>query len=173
MKNTNILAKIFIYLCSLCGILWVGSYFARLIITYQLFEKTDFILRSFLNDQNLPGIFIVLNGGIILTSMLYIIFIILFIAFLLTARLSLKENGWLFIIAILLLLTAPFEIYLMTIDYKIVTLIFSGVFNANDILTLIIQRFKIFGSFPVIELLCYFAIIYLFIFQPLKMEKKP
>jgi hypothetical protein len=168
MKNTNILSKIFLYLCVLSGILWVGGYFARMILTYQLFEKTDFILKSFLNNQNLPGIFFVLNGGIILTSVLYIIFIISFIIFLLTARLSLKENGWLFITTVLVLLTAPFEIYLMTIDRTFVDLIFSGVFNVNDILTLIIKRFKIFGSFPIIELLCYFAIIFLIIFQPMK-----
>ena len=172
MKNTNILSKIFLYLCVLSGLLWVGGYFARMILTYQLFEKTDFILKSFFNSQNLQGIFFVLNAGIILTSVLYIIFIISFIIFLLTARLSLKENGWLFIIAILVLITAPFEIYLMTIDRKVIDLIFSGLYNVNDILALIIKRFKIFGSFPIIELLCYFAITYLFIFQPLKMSKK-
>ena len=172
MKNTNILSKIFLYLTVLSGILWVGGYFPRLAVTYQLFEKTDFIVKSFLNNQNLPGIFIILNGAIILTCVLYIIFIISFIAFLLTSRLSLKENGWLFIIAILIVITAPFEIYLMTIDHTFINLIFSGQFIPNDILALIIKRFKIFGSFPIIELLCYFAMIYLLIFQPMKMSKK-
>jgi hypothetical protein len=171
MKNTNILSKIFLYLCALSGLLWIGGYFARLILTYKLFEDTDFILKSFLNNQNLPGILIMLNSGIILTFVLYIVFIISFIVFLLTAHLSFKENGWLFIITILVLITAPFEIYLMTIDHKIIDLILSGLFSVNDILALIIKRFKIFGSFPIIELLCYFAIIYLFIFQPLKMSK--
>jgi len=171
MKNTNILSKIFLYLCVLSGLLWIGGYFARLILTYQLFEDTDFILKSFLNNQNLPGIFIILKSGIILTFVLYIIFIISFIIFLVTAHLNLKENGWFFIITILVLITAPFEIYLMTIDQKIINLILSGLFNVNDILDLIIKRFKIFGSFPIIELLCYFAITYLFIFQPLKMSK--
>ena len=174
MKNTNILSKIFLYLCALSGILWVGGYFARLILTYQLFEKTDFILKSFLNNQNLPGIFMVLNAGIILTSVLYIIFIISFIGFLVTSRLSLKENGWLFITAILVLITAPFEIYLMTIDKTVIDIVFSGfqTLNVNDVIALIIKRFKIFGSFPIIELLCYFAIVYLFVFQPLKTNKK-
>jgi type III secretory pathway component EscU len=171
MKNTNILSKIFLYLCALSGILWLGSYFTRMILTYQLFEKTDFILKSFLNSQNLPGIFYVLSAGMILTSILYIVFIISFIIFLVTGRLSLKENGWLFITAILILITAPFEIYLMTIDRSAIGLIYSGVYNVNDVIALIIKRFKIFGSFPIIELLCYCAITYLFIFQPMKMNK--
>lgn len=171
MKNTNFLSKIFLYLCVLSGILWIGSYFARMIITYQLFEKTDFILKSFMNSQNLPGIFYVLNAGIILTSVLYIIFIISFLIFLITTNLSLKENGWLFISAVLILITAPFEIYLMTIDRSIINIIYSGVYNVNDVLALIIKRYKIFGSFPLIELLCYFAVTYLFIFQPMKMSK--
>jgi type III secretory pathway component EscU len=172
MKNTNILSKIFLYLCVLSGVLWIGGYFARMILTYQLFEKTDFLLKSFMNSQNLPGIFFVLSAGIILTSVLYIIFVVSFIIFLGSSKISLKENGWLFIIAILVLITAPFEIYLMTIDKAVVNIIYSGVYNVNDVLALIIKRFKIFGSFPIIELLCYFAITYLFIFQPMKMSKK-
>ena len=172
MKNTNLLSKIFLYICALSGILWVGGYFARLIYTYQLFERTDFILKSFLNEQNLPGIFTVLNAGVILTSILYIIFIISFVLFVITSRLNLKENGWLFVIIVLVLITAPFEIYLMTIDHKLIDMVYSASVNANDLIALTIKRFKVFGSFSIIELVSYFAIAYLFIFQPLKMEKK-
>jgi hypothetical protein len=172
MKNTNLLSKIFLYLCALSGLLWTGAYFSRLIYTYQLFEKTDYILKPFLNNQNLPGIFTVLNAGVILTCVLYIIFIISFILFLVTSRLSLKENGWLFVITLVIVITAPFEIYLMTIDHKLIDLVYSASFNVNDAVALTVQRLKMFGSFPLIELVCYFAISYLFIFQPLKMNKK-
>jgi hypothetical protein len=172
MKNINSFAKIFLYLCTLSGFLWVGSYLTRLILTYQLFEKNDFILKSYLNSQNLPGIFITLNAGTILSFILYILFIASFIIFVLSSRINLKENGWLFIITTIVLITFPFELYLMTVDYKMFNLILSGPFNSADIVTLIIKRFKILGSFPVIELLCYFVIAYLIIFQPLKMNKK-
>jgi hypothetical protein len=56
----------------------------------------------------------------------------------------------------------------MTIDYKAVLLITQGSFSAEDVLALIVERFKILSSFPIIHILSYFAIIFLVIFQPLK-----
>jgi hypothetical protein len=67
------------------------------------------------------------------------------------------------------LITAPFEIYLLTIDYKIATSVFYNPdFDSTYILNLTIERFKVLSSFPIIEVFIYFAIIYLFIFQSLK-----
>jgi fucose permease len=58
----------------------------------------------------------------------------------------------------------------MTIDWDIISRLRSESFNPNDIIGLIKDRFKIFSSFPVIEIFCYFAIVFLLIFKPLTKE---
>jgi hypothetical protein len=171
MKNLKIFPKILLFFIVLSGALWIGSYFTRMIISYQIFEGTNFSLRPYINDQNLAGILKSFEPAVISTFVLYIIFIVTYITFITTSKISLKNNGWLFIITVIILLTLPFEIYLSSIDYKIIGLINSINFDSKQVINLIIERFKIFGSFPVIELFCYGAIIYFLLFQPLKKQE--
>ena len=172
MKNLKTFPKILLFFVVLSGALWLGSYFTRLVISYQIFEGTDFTLRNYVNDQNLGGILKSFEPAIISTLVLYIIFIISYFLFIITSKISLKENGWLFIITIIILLTLPFEIYLNLIDYKIIVLLNSANFSSKEVLELIIKRFKIFSSFPVIEIFCFWAIVFLFLFQPLKVKEE-
>ena len=81
-----------------------------------------------------------------------------------------RKNGWLFIITVLIIVTAPFEIYLMTIDYRIFSQILTGVFDSTEIINLTMKRLTVLSSFPLIELLSYCAIIFLALFQPLTKE---
>lgn len=171
MKKISKISGIFLSISALACILWMGGYLVRMFLTYQLFDETLTTYKPYVNEQNINGILITLNPSIVSTFILYIIFIVFFILFILTARLSLKQNGWLFIITILVIVTVPFELYLMTIDYRIFMPVNSGTFNSSEIIALIIKRFKILGSFPLIELLCYFAIIILAIFKPMTREK--
>lgn len=149
----------------------MGGYLLRLVVFYQLFEAEEFVLRSFLNIENLPGIFMILRSAVAMTLILFPLFILSYISFLFSSKINLKQNGWLFIITILIFITLPFEIYLMTIDYDIVFKINYSNFRTDDVLNLVIKRFKVLSSFPIIELICYFSVIYLMIFQPLKIKK--
>lgn len=172
MKKLNPISKIFLLLSVISGILWIGSYTMRLVLVYQIFEGINFTLRQYINTQNLNGIFIILNSSILMTDILYAAFIISSILFVITSKLSLKLNGWLFIIILIILITLPLEAYLISIDYKIYSLVSpNSVFNNSDVLKLYIKRLKIFSSFPVIELLSYVAIIFLAIFKPLQSKK--
>ncbi len=172
LNELNLFSKIILYICLLSGIVWLGSNVTRLTLTYQLFVGNNFALKSYLNNQNLPGIFITLNAAAILTTIVYAIFIFSFLLFLISSRLNLKENGWLLIVTIIIAVTFPFELYLILNDYRIFVLIQSGSLNINEILNFTIKRFKILGSFPIIEILCYFSIIYLILFKPLRSIKK-
>ncbi len=173
MKNLSKFSNILMFITCLSGSLWMGSYMTRLFITYRLFEDTDLILRPYYNTGNLSEVILTLLPAFTSTFILYIIFFFSFIFFAAFSKLNLKQNGWLFIITILILVTFPFEAYLMNIDYKIISLINSESFNPNDVVDLIIKRFKIFSSFPVIEIFCYFAIIFLLIFKPLTKKVLP
>ncbi|MGE5804587.1 MAG: hypothetical protein ACM34M_02260 [Ignavibacteria bacterium] len=171
MKSLGLLSKTFLFTSILLGSLWMGGYLLRLVVFYQLFKAEEFVLSSFLNIENLPGIFMILRSAVAMTLILFPLFILSYISFLFSSKINLKQNGWLFIITILIFITLPFEIYLMTIDYDIVFKINYSSFRTDDVLNLVIKRFKVLSSFPIIELICYFSVIYLMIFQPLKIKK--
>ncbi len=172
MKSINKFSKIFLYISAVTGVIWLGSYISRLSLAYQLFQDNYYHIKPYITNLNLSGILTALNAGILLEVLLYVAFIFSFLIFLISSKISLKQNGWLFIVTLVIFVTLPFEIYLKTIDYKIITYIFTTGFNANQVLNLYIERFKILGSFPIIEVLCYFAIIFFILFQPFKMREK-
>lgn len=172
MNKLNKIPKIFLFVFATSGAIWLGSYITRLSLFYQLFQAEEFALKKFVSDQNLPGIFQTLIAAVSINLIFYFMMLIAFIIFLVSAKLSLKQNGWLFISLILILLTAPFEIYLMTIDFEIVTRVFDGNFDSKQILQLIIDRFTVLSSFPIVEILSYLTIIYLFVFQPLSGSRR-
>ncbi len=172
MQKEKLITKIFLYISVLSGIIWTGTYLLRLSLSYQLFEPYEFVVKSSFTTENILGFLSVFIIAIKTTSICYLIFIISYIIFISTTNCKLKQNGWLFIITIIIFLTFPFEIYLMTIDYKIIQDMSSISFMTNDVLNLIIKRFTSLNAFPLMELFAYFSIIYLAIFQPLKMAEK-
>ncbi|MGE5431413.1 MAG: hypothetical protein ACM3QX_10075 [Syntrophomonadaceae bacterium] len=171
MQNLNKFSKIFLYVCTLSGVLWLGGYLSRILLTYQLFEPRDFILKSYVNDQNLSGIFYTLNSSVTFTLILFLVFLVSFILFISTSGIKLKEEGWLFVILLIIIVTAPFELYLMSFDYQIATKVFYSAFVPRDVLAIYIKRMKLLSSFPLIEIFSYCAIVFLVIFKPLRMKK--
>ena len=168
MEKLSKLAKIFLFLCILSGTLWFGSYTLRLFLIYQLYEPKELILKPFLNTGNLPVIIIALNTAVVFTFILFPIFILTFISTLITSKVNLKNEGWLFIIFLIVLITAPFEIYLMTIDFKVMTKVLYGNFNPSEIINLYSKRLTILSSFSLIEIFSYCGIIFLLLFKPLR-----
>ena len=172
MNSLTKTAKFFLYVFVASGAIWLGSYITRLSAFYQLFQATEFTLKEFVNNQNIAGIFQTLIATVSINLIFYLLMIVAFILFVITSKLNLKHNGWLFISLVLILLTAPFEFYLMLIDYKIIMIVLNEGFNPQDVLNLVIKRFTILSSFPIVEILSYFTIIYLFLFQPLSGTRK-
>ena len=168
MNKLSKISKISLFLFVVSGAIWLGSYITRLSLFYQIFQPAEFVLKDFINDQNLSGIFQTLIAAVTINIIFYIVMIVTFILFILTSKLNLKQNGWLFISTVLIFISLPFELYLMFIDYKLVIMVFNGNFNSQEVLKLVIKRFTVLSSFPIVEILSYFAVIYLFLFQPLK-----
>ena len=57
MKIRKILSSVFGFLALSSGSLWFGAYIARLLITYQMFEPNELLLKSYLSNSDLPAIF--------------------------------------------------------------------------------------------------------------------
>lgn len=170
MKKISKISASFLTITSIACIFWMGSYILRMFLTYQLFDETITAYKPYVNDQNIRGILITLNPAVVTTFVVFIVFLIFYFLFLLTSGLNLRKNGWLFIITIIVLITAPFEIYLMTIDYHIFTKVNTGEFQSSEVVSLVIKRLKNLSSFPLIELLSYCAVVFLAIFKPMTRE---
>jgi hypothetical protein len=167
MINLNKTSKTFAFLALITCSLWIGAYLSRLFLTYQLFVAEDLSLKSYITTANLAGILTTLLPSVTSTFVLFICFIISFALFLVISKIKLRNNGWLFIITVIIIITLPFEIYLMTLDYSIIIQLNSGHFNISDIINLFVKRIKILGSFPLIEIFCYLSFYYFLLFRPL------
>ncbi len=166
MEKISKLSKVFSSVALLSGGLWLGAYIERLFITFMLFKKEGLILKDFVNDSNLSGILTTISPSVLITFIFYVILFISFTLFLLISKISLKQNGWLFIITLLIYITLPFEAYLMTFDYKMILEIISGAQNSSYLLGLTIDRFRLLSGFPVIIIFSYLSIPFFIVFKP-------
>ena len=167
MKNISILSKIFAMLALISAAIWVGSYTSRLFLVYQLFEGPDLILRNYINNENVNGILFSIFPSFVMHIIAFIIMFITTILFYLTSKINLRFNGWLFIILIAILITTPFEIYLMLIDYKVISMLYSGSFDSNTVISLLRDRIKDLSSYSIVAILTYLSFYYFIVFQPL------
>ena len=160
MKNLNTFSKIILLFTIIFFTVWLGGYIARQIAVYQLFEPVELNLKTFYNANNLTSAISLLVPLIISNLITYTFFLILFLILISTSKLNLRKNGWLFIITLIILITAPFEIYLSLIDYKIIRLGLANINESNFILELIKERLTKLNSFSLIEIFSYLAIIF-------------
>ena len=172
MKKKSSLSKIFELLALVTGSIWFGSYIARLLITYQMFEYNEIILKNYITDNNLSAIIQTNFPLVNLTFFSYLIFIICFSIFLILTSMKLKENGWLFIVSMIIYLTLPFEVILSAIDYKLIILFMNAQFSSDQVLKLITKRISLLNSFPIILVLSYLSIPYFLVFKPFTIKSK-
>ena len=169
MENLSKLAKFFLFLTMAAFALWFGSYITRMTLSLQLFHGTHFELKDIVQHSNFDAISLMLAPAIAISVLSYFAMVICFILFVLTSKLNMKMNGWLFISTVLVLTTAPFELYLIfKYDKPFVDTAFWGIGNAQFYIQLIIDRFKVLGSFPIIEIFSFLTIAVLFMFKPFR-----
>lgn len=172
MKNLSLIAKIFLLITSISFPLWLGGYVARQVVIYQLFEPIELNFKTIYQNQNLSAVFYTIFPLLVFNLTSYSVFLISFTIFLITSKINLKKEGWLFIILIIILICAPFEIYLSITDYKIASIVLSDPMNVDTVTSLVKERMMILNSFPLIEIFSSFAIIYLFLFKPFRKENE-
>ncbi|MFZ2322892.1 MAG: hypothetical protein WAV89_04250 [Ignavibacteriaceae bacterium] len=168
MKNIPTLSKYFAFISLSAGAVWLGSYITRLFSVYNLFNSPELTLKSFITNQNIDGVVVSLLPVIITPFIAFIVMLLSFLLFIITSKINLRSNGWLFIILVAVIITMPFEIYLMTIDYKTILLLTSSTIDANQVITLLKDRITVLSSFPIVIILTYFSFFFFIVFQPLK-----
>jgi hypothetical protein len=169
MENLSKLAKFFLFLTMAAFALWFGSYITRMTLSLQLFQGTHFELKDIVKRSNFDSIVLSLAPAIAISVVSYCAMVVLFILFVLTSKLKMKLNGWLFISTVLVLTTMPFELYLIfKYDKPFIDTAFLGTGNAQFYIQLIIDRFRVLGSFPIIEIFCFLTVAFLFMFRPFR-----
>ena len=170
MENISKISRSFLFVAFLFFIIWLGGYIARHLFIFQLFEPEKLSLREFCINQNLATVYYSLVSLLLLNIIAFFVFLIFFSLFLLTSKINLKYEGWLLITTIIVFLTAPLEIFLLTFDFNIVSSLLSKTFSNYTILTLLRERMTILGSFPLAEIFAYVFITYLILFRPFRMK---
>jgi hypothetical protein len=172
MKKNSKLSSVFGYLALTSGSIWFGAYIARLLTTYQMFEATELVLKSYITSANLPAIIQTTFPLVNLTFFAYLMLIISFTLFLISTKMKIKEDGWLLIVSLIIFLTLPLESILLMIDYKLIVLFLNEQFASEEVLKLIIERITLLSSFPIIHLLSYLSIPYFLVFKPFTLKKE-
>jgi len=167
MKNISTISKVFAVLSLIAAAIWVGSYLSRLFLVYQLFEGPDLILKSYITSENINGILFSILPSFVVHFIAFIVMFLSTTIFYLTSKINLRYNGWLFIILIAIIITTPFEIYLMLIDYKIIMMLNNGSFDSNTVISLLRDRIKDLSSYSIVAILTYLSFYYFIVFQPL------
>ena len=165
MENLTKTTRFILFICVLAFVLWSGSYISKYLLIYQFFEPEMDLKPVFQNVDFVP-IFRTISSVFTLNIFAYPIYVVFVVLFVITSKLSIKNEGWLFVILIFTIITAPFELFSLYKDYIMLNLINSGRFDNLLILTKekIIEQ----SSFPIVQFLFIAAVVFLAVFKPLR-----
>lgn len=166
-KENNI-ARISLVVLIISAIFWLGALNVRDIITNEIMimEKLEF--RPNINPMVERSVMslIAKSSTVVLGS--YLLVWISGVIFLYFTNLKLKNNGWLMICAILFYLFTPVEIYTGILDAKMIYLDYFKGGDFVELRKLLTHRIAALSGASRIAQLCYYTIIIIAIYQPLK-----
>jgi hypothetical protein len=169
IKKTS--TKIYLFILIVGVLFWLGGSIYRAIVAYTLFEPFSLVVKSEITYDILRQTLKLIGNINVYLLISYPIVLIFFGLFVKSSKANLRNEGWLFMIMMILILFMPIEIYLSYLDINYTFLVLFGNFDTNIALSFLIQRIAALGGLPVIGFLCYFTSIWFAIFQPLKRIK--
>lgn len=169
MENQTKISKLIIYLTCVFFTVFIGSYIVKIGMINQFFDAETMSLKPIFEGVELQSAFLTMLPVFTVSVISFICFILFLLAYFVVARINLRNEGWFFIIVLLVIVTTPFELYLLLkYDINLIQKIFSNEINSNYLLEMLKQRIVVLGPFPLIILFSYFIIIFLAIFKPLR-----
>jgi len=153
------------------AIVWLGGVHIRAILGGDLLKFGTLEFEDYLSADVEREIFRLISFSSILVTAGYLVVLISSIAFLFLSPFRLREHGWLMMSAILFYLFVPVEAFVMVIDAKMIYNEFFTTVDNSVFRELFVARVGALAGAPLIAMLCYYTIIVLAVFQPLR--KKP
>lgn len=160
--------KIALVLLIIGSIFWLGAINIRALIGNELLSYDQFDFKTSIPPDRENTIFQLISNASLVIVISYFIVLVSAIWFLKTTTLKFRENGWLLMCAIIFFMFAPVEIYTYYVDIKFMLLFHSNPPNHDELLRLFGKRLGALSGVPVIALLCYYTVIILAVFKPLR-----
>lgn len=151
------------------GILWLGGINIRAVIGNDILVMGTLEFEPNVHPMIEREVFGLVAKSSLVIIIAYLITLVSSIVFLKSTSLSPKKEGWLMMSAILFYIFVPVEIYTMVLDAKMIYL--DLVLSSGDLVEfrkLFIHRLAALAGVPIIALCCYYTIIGLAVFQPLR-----
>jgi hypothetical protein len=152
--------RLALVLLILGGMVWIGALHVRALIGNELLDIGTLTER--MHDRLFAGTGILMISG-------YAAVLIAGAVFLARSPYRLRQHGWLMMSAILLYLFVPVEVYAMILDVRMILEEFSGGADPAVLRELFQARVGALAGAPFVALLCYYTIVVLAVFQPLRL----
>ncbi len=153
------------------GITYLGAINIRFIIGNELLNFDEFNFKSYLLPVELSLIFKLISYSSLVIIVSYIITFISAILFLAGYKVNYRENVWLLVSAILFFVFSPVEFYSGYLDFKFYLMYLEDPYEYEQKLLVFGERIGLLKGVPWIALLCYYTIIAIAVFKPLKKTK--
>ena len=160
--------RIPLFLLVLSGFFWLGAAMVRVIIGNVLLQTGTLQFEEYLPPEAEREIFRLLSIVSLVVIASYMVVLTSSVVFLRFNPFPLKEHGWLMMSVILFFLFVPVELFTMYLDGKMIYLEFFTTAERGQFRELFISRVAALAGVPFIGMLCYYTIIGLAVFQPMK-----
>lgn len=160
--------NLIILVIAIGAIFWLGGLNVRALVANELFESGTLEWRNNLAPDFYSAYFGIIAMSSILTLISYTMVLIFTVLYILIAKPKLKENGWLMASLILFFVFVPVEIYTSFYDFKFVIEYFFYSADYYYLKELLVKRITALSGMPVIAIFCYYTIIALLIWKPMK-----
>jgi len=163
-RTWRIALLVFVTAC----IFWLGASNIRLLVGYTLLQTGTLNFEEYLPPDAEREIFRLLSIISLVVIGSYAAALLSSGIFLATMPFRMQEHGWLMISAILFYVFVPVEAFTMYLDGKMIYLEFFTTTDRQVFRELFIARIAALSGTPFIAGLCYYTIVALAIFQPMK-----
>lgn len=160
--------RVALFVLGISWIVWVGTSNMRTLIGSDLLEPGTMRLLEYIAPDAEREIYRLLSMTALVTMVSYGLVLISAAVVLARSPWKLKENGWLMMSAILLYLFVPVEMFCMLLDARMVYLEFFTAEGNSAFRELFLARIGALSGAPFVAMFCYYGIVALAVFQPLK-----
>ena len=160
--------QIALFVFILSSMLWQGSTHMRAIIGNDLLKFGTLEFEEYIVPDAEGEIYRLLSFASLLVIGSYIVALVSSVVFLATSPFKFREHGWLLMSAILFYLFVPVEIFTMVLDGRMIYAEFFTTADNEVFRELFSARLGALAGAPFVATLCYYTIIGLAVFQPLK-----
>lgn len=172
-QRSGIAWRIALLVVILGTVVWIGALHARAFIGNELLDAGTLRVNATLPPAEERMLYRLFAGTGVMMITGYVAVLIAGAVFLARSPFSLRQHGWLMMSAILLYLFVPVEAYAMILDVRMILAEFSTGADPAILRELFQARVGALAGAPFVALLCYYTIVVLAVFQPLRVIRKP